>query len=1608
MSAGFDEASVMLPEQPGRLIPDDADQGDPPNRSRDVQILSEQEIRGLAYGGGSLVSDAISNPETSEIAHLLSSLLVTTNAPSITHVHRAAACNLLSAVLLRLNKDSKTTSHDLLWGETRAWTQAAQIFFNRYGDSKPKPMKQLLNALISSLKDSRNDASSQPTQVWMIAELSSIIGLSRHHPNPKAYIQALIATFEKQLFSPAQLVDVLAPKAVDLTIEADVLQFFYRRLLPLAGLDDLGPSLASLITATLKVIGPLSDPLTLSAPWVEPLVQTYSGDRVLQETYKHYVLPAFIGRNLSNLLLILAKLPAGQWTANQAQQSELSSVATAAVANDSTSYQTDQDEENLENTLIVACLLVGISTGIVFTKDCNDTTIDHAQGVVHIPTSTIGTMMQHSDKTLRAGALQMLLSGTTTTTMLSATTMSILSRELPNMFADIDAGFRSDLFGMVQRLVDRLRSSSCTLSKQQSPHLSLHTAFLHRLTKFLATELRPSASYQRHICALQSLRMLARSGIDPIVKKKYWSKSALSQLSFCYKQRLLNDSARQYLVGLLLDPFDDVRDLAMTVLRMSLDVAEEEQYLAEVSTIKDDLARLLLTAEIKAARSGRADHADGVARIYALIFSIAAPSSPSATSREWWSSQTAILSHLFSRCHSMLKSLHSNLSEAIITLPFHAILIGLRYIIEEAAPLAQEAHLLSLTDKDIRSIVDSTWKCVRPVLCNDAPEGYMPAEVEEADLDLDTKDILSFSWRALKEACLLQRSFVLTITKEKQAQLQVADSTKYHINLCFAQLRDLRHRGAFSTVAQTFGACCLQLMACFPQEEPFLGELYSQTISSIKNTSTINTRRSAGLPAMLAGLLASVPAESDLFSTAMTQLSDLAADQALPAELDYRSLPQVHALNCLREVFKYSKLAQRSEPFISDALRLSGDCLTSDLWGIRNSGLMLFRALLDRLLGTNDAYDEIGTTAISKEIFTKHQQMLPLLYKLLEANVHDLSESTAVEKVFPALQILQRASPPKDESRRIRAALIKLTSCPHWLIRDKAARTIALLHGEGNITAVISTLFVEQPESPNARHGQFLCIKYLLRNAELDDRDSEDLIVNILSRLCHDTQLLEQPETVQATALDLVREYLSRAKSAESKTTFLKSIEGLRPTTQILKLRNKGAERPQRHPAMLLNSDAALVTFDEHSLLFVESLVSEIASVDTNACITLLDSLKTHVQRPETSADEVGRSFLAAWDLLAAHTETDDLIRIAAMNLVLACSNHPCFATGVGLDVICEQWPVLALHSNASPLASDKVLVVSAMLADLEVQHGPASISDKLSRVKTALEQILIASHEDQPFDTRYAAATALSKFRGSLQIMESSTVYAHAVTRLAILTYDLTNDDDEDIRVVAAEVAGRTLLGPGAVVSPVKVPLAAGSHLLIRLRERYSGHPELCSVTLARLIKTRQVSEILDAHMSEGTALFAEEKQNLYIDLAREARIWSRLAMKLPMTTLDRGSTNGLLKWTTDGIEALITASASYPGGPLGWSYKPDPFALGLQVIYNAGVLLHWQRQERYLKLQSDLFRQQLIRLLQIAREKDLHPMWLGQLEKTLIADLLAGVQRVGQLLSCVTAGKM
>ena len=172
-------------------------------------------------------------------------------------------------------------------------------------------------------------------------------------------------------------------------------------------------------------------------------------------------------------------------------------------------------------------------------------------------------------------------------------------------------------------------------------------------------------------------------------------------------------------------------------------------------------------------------------------------------------------------------------------------------------------------------------------------------------------------------------------------------------SLCFEQLKTLRHRGAFSTVAQTYSIYCSRLAGqekslsdlrnlWYKASSPNIlldltkaHEMAQKAIEIVHEQASKTTRRSAGIPAMMAGLL--TVSSKPFFNSFVQELREIAtvSDPTFSprsAEEDQQlRLPQVHAINCVREVFTSSKFRLISEPYVMEMLDLAANSLGSNV-----------------------------------------------------------------------------------------------------------------------------------------------------------------------------------------------------------------------------------------------------------------------------------------------------------------------------------------------------------------------------------------------------------------------------------------------------------------------------------------------------------------------------------------------------------------------------------------------------------------------------------------------------------------------------------------------------
>lgn len=642
--------------------------------------------------------------------------------------------------------------------------------------------------------------------------------------------------------------------------------------------------------------------------------------------------------------------------------------------------------------------------------------------------------------------------------------------------------------------------------------LDCHKAFLAWYIQFLSNELLPTASYQRHIAALKVLQILLRLKAHRGGTGAEKRSSGVVEVVWPYPILFFTRMLVRLLLDLVMDPFEDVRAAATEILKASppenfishlSDVCISSELPDQQSNVSTSRPPTVLPGKptfhqrIQKAlqRTGRADIADGVARTSDLLCSYLRPGPE----------MLLYVESLILDLEAKVLVAEADLAEAVLKAPIHGDFASLRMVwdtlchsalrSEQDSPSAatsEQSRRLELDGLQHRILQCCTriWTAVEEVLCNDSPEGHLPTDVEEMDV-IDTKDILSYSFRAIHESSNLLAVIVnkLKLMHTDGAPLLPFDIFRDAGQLTFQQLTTLRHRGAFSTVSLTFAKCC-RLAQDISVENPvglaLLHEWYQGAVACVYDQVS-TTRRSAGIPALMTGILSANPS-SPSFDEVMVELQTIAKRPVVTSDRDETHLPQVHAMNCLKEIFKSSTLGRKRERYIPNCLQLAATSLKSKTWAIRNCGLLMLRSLIDCLFGTSEskAIIESGWDGKSIKVAYEKYADLPQLLLDLMSSPADVSisktslEIGSVESVFPALDIIRRAGPPPGFEKEVFTPVAAHLGSKAWHVRDIAARTMCTLLLRDGWLQELEGLLSNCGQGANEAHGVLLACKYVV------------------------------------------------------------------------------------------------------------------------------------------------------------------------------------------------------------------------------------------------------------------------------------------------------------------------------------------------------------------------------------------------------------------------------------------------------------------------------------------------------------------------------------------------
>ncbi|KAL9097439.1 MAG: hypothetical protein Q9165_000335 [Trypethelium subeluteriae] len=1617
-------------------------------------LLTEEELRKLSKDCSRILPDdpsPLDEQRTALIVPLyIRQILSTVQLLDISSSHRAAATNALCGIIERCEASHSSPFRSLVQSND-LWISGFNVFLQWSHAAKGKSMRQLLLTLGRSLNSLQNSEKHALVD-QALANIFNITFKEREALEAKAGLHALELFLSRDIVSLPLLLQSFqqwAASNFDPSLKSHSQKSITKVLIFvclqwLASADKTAA--AAHLTCTLCEKASITEQEDRSSVysdeeipiWAEPAIAVVRRSPSAINALQNHVFPTVFRQRPLDVALFLRLF-------NHGAHLELDPQSEGVAVGG----RPDSDDDN-DTALLYAALQTGKDIGIIQEVEADQSRkIEGRDGRVNLPDAYFRELLSDPSPMKRLAGLSLPVTSASISQPFSEATLKCLRKNMPNFHVDPDANFRTETLHLIQRLVDRLRAVTSALSRprpsrtrhgsaQHHPEdvsesavdaqnltLQLHIKFIDWYRIFLISELRPTAPYQRRISSLKAFLILLKSGLDLSVPTGELSKQAQGQIQWPIHIRILDDSLVQSTLNLLMDPYDDIRSCAATILAFAANAVPGQAGCLEI----DRLGLFLSQAETLMLSSGRADHGDGVARAYALLYahpgmsfmlrSTAAPQAPSKSSL----SRIGILQRLVNSIRESINVTKRDFAQAIDAHPMHGALAGLStghdvdYQASLRYPAIEEIH------RRIVASLRAVWKCVRRVLCDDAPEGHIPENFE--DTDLDTKSVLSFCWRALKEARTSEFQTDFSPT-ERQELFELG-------NLCFEQLVELRHRGAFSTVAQAFATCC---MRCGDSVDPmvrgYLDVWYKEALVAIRNQASVTTRRSAGIPSLITSILSADPTPQR-FAEVMGALEGEAKAGRINPAISGTELSQVHALNCLKDIFRTTRLGRKSERYIEIGFDLVGHCLKSDTWAIRNCGLMLFRALIDRLLGTNESQlpDEPVVASHSRISFDKYPKVLDIILRFLKASHASLTAGNALvtgqhwqqgttENVFPVFYILQRAIPPREHIVEIKNLVLSLTASPQWIVRDMAARTFAALVATNIAVETLQSVLTLPIPSQNSLHGRLLAAKYTIRTrlyfAAIDAQHNDEFVVLDKASRSGPSEVTTLFRFMEERSTDL---YLSNPCPI-TKTVYVECISLFAPFEDITSLRVLFDDDIEGRKigvcdSLLRKSVEALA--GEYPLKNKEFSVSHIKEGESNHPTTQFEVMQNIGTAPTSISTPRVRlmpqlnvkKFATLESQLLSTTHHSERAALVELLSRLACTMRGHYADKALLRSTQSKLDLDVLINNVTDLSSEESALqlygfyLETELLKPETEHSVEQLHSICRRLRYAI-------HDFKPLLIRRAVATALSFLRASWISPYHPTVRL----RLHFIIQDVLEDDDEDVRELAAVSVAHILeaeSGSKSVASKVS-SVAKKQHCkyLLRTYDREGERKSLLFYFAAKLTGSNidsavyhsqllfdSVTNIFARNIRRRVALFDQEDQNLYRDQTLEHACCVYMIEKLSRGLQNQGSSfQGLMEflssWVMDGLATLtsymkldVNDGQGPLDGPLGWTYSKETFALSYGVLRASGLLLAWRMQSRQGPVKASWIKKALFGFLEAAEQSNANPLLVEVTKRTI-----------------------
>jgi hypothetical protein len=641
---------------------------------------------------------------------------------------------------------------------------------------------------------------------------------------------------------------------------------------------------------------------------------------------------------------------------------------------------------------------------------------------------------------------------------------------------------------------------------------------------------------------------------------------------------------------------------------------------------------------------------------------------------------------------------------------------------------------------------------------------------------------------------------------------------------------------------------------------------------------------------------------------------------------DRLSLPQVHAMNTLREVMINSRFRSAIIPHVEDLLALSAQNLGSDIWAIQNCGLMLYRACILRFPVEDDGQALVAAAPKPESLYSPAKLAIELLrHGVTQPPIRNQAIGTlldeeygnalgGVEQKLAALDMISHVRPAEQSKCDPAAHITVLLSSPVWLIRERAAEVLAMLvppkELQGKLNRCVDNFRPDLKQ--NALHGILLLCRQLLKRwitnaSKLELRPTLGRVVQTIALMVSQVGHQRLAPPLWAALLEIANTVLEQS----TRTTF----SSVSPLFDVDNLLNRTEIRGYYLPETALIYNLALQLVNARRLTPLEdnifSIIIESMERDSNVATCILERLLC--QAVVFSPQELLR--LCCVILPETHSDATPLM-IDMISFSMETSSP-------GWDTKTAQQMLGLLNSwSLSREGRASSLVAQARLASLLTpMPGKVAAPDDVIPYLHRLEKgISDAARDEMDTHIRLQATKAISAYLPAVSGTGSSSF------GLLLTLRDLLNDDDEAVRFYAAHTASTFLNGGGGSLHSVLAEGASAYAISVRLEDHLHAiicesaiQPEvlLCrilgvsaDINLESYLLENPVDQQVEMINNESRALFAVERQNLYIDEVREMGFWSSMwaTMANLHPQLPEKVRVVMASWVCDGLGIILT----------------------------------------------------------------------------------------------------